>query len=838
MKVNHLGDTIWTKSIDFVSSDLHMVDILEYSPTEFYGLSWNYTNPYDGFLLLKFDQNGDTLWTKQFFEPGYDLNPTQILIEDQKLYIVSSAENTSLGFNNAKPKLYVTDLNGQILADTLFGTGVNSFSPFKAKFDKDTNIVMIGDAYGPSFDSDASIYRVSTSLDSLYHYHHPRPNEQTAFSFDFSSNGIVIFGWEKLPGSAYDYYLLRTDSSLNVSSSTIKGTVFNDINGNQIQDTLENGLKDIIVESGYNITSTDSMGHYSLTVYDTVTADVTATKPTYWTQTTPSSSAHIVQVDSFYVVYDSIDFGEQMIPNILDISIDIAGTSPSPGFSSSYWITVHNNATDTASGILEFVQFNTWIVNNLLFDNAEFTYSGQSGDTLTWSFMDLLPGEMRTIQVLGTTPANISLLGDTVTLYGYVAPVLGDTIPQNNYDTLYQIVTGAYDPNNKVFFPSFSDSVGVVPVGTEYVDFQINFQNTGTDTAHNIFLLDTISSLLKLNSLEILGSSHNMTWQILAPRVLRFDFDNIDLVDSNTNEILSHGFVKFRIDLIDSINLYDLIVNQAGIYFDYNPPILTNDALIFYGKTPTFISQSICYGDSVYLGGAYQNTIGDYTDTLIGFDGSDSLIVTTLTLKPIFSQIDSAEICAGSNYVFPDGFTSDTSITYTSFLTTIQGCDSLIITTLSVTNINDQITQNGHTLTGPVGADTYQWLDCDNGYTPITDSTFVSFTATANGSYAVEINSLGCIDTSECIIINDVGVRGEVWNGFSVYPNPTAGEITVNIGSTNSATITILNMLGEVIYTSKQIVPVASYAIAGSSGTYFLSIQSNTAQYTYRIFKR
>jgi hypothetical protein len=49
------------------------------------------------------------------------------------------------------------------------------------------------------------------------------------------------------------------------------------------------------------------------------------------------------------------------------------------------------------------------------------------------------------------------------------------------------------------------------------------------------------------------------------------------LVDSNTNEPLSHGYIKFQISPKDSLLPNSRISNKANIYFDYNPAIITNE---------------------------------------------------------------------------------------------------------------------------------------------------------------------------------------------------------------------------------------------------------------------
>ena len=74
----------------------------------------------------------------------------------------------------------------------------------------------------------------------------------------------------------------------------------------------------------------------------------------------------------------------------------------------------------------------------------------------------------------------------------------------------------------------------------------------------------------------------------------------------------------------------------------------------------------------------------------------------------------------------------------------------------------------------------YQWLDCENNYTLIPNATGQIYSVNQNGIYAVEITDNGCVDTSNCILINSVGGK-ELINEieYNIYPNPTSGTITI-----------------------------------------------------------
>ncbi len=133
----------------------------------------------------------------------------------------------------------------------------------------------------------------------------------------------------------------------------------------------------------------------------------------------------------------------------------------------------------------------------------------------------------------------------------------------------------AYDPNDKAAQPAGYDNQHYIYANIA-IDYKIRFQNTGNDTAFNIVILDTLSPLVDIGSLTMGASSHAYNWSIQDGNVLRVDFQNIMLVDSNANEPLSHGFFRYRIAQQPNNALGSVIYNQAAIYFDYNPPIFTN----------------------------------------------------------------------------------------------------------------------------------------------------------------------------------------------------------------------------------------------------------------------
>ena len=138
-----------------------------------------------------------------------------------------------------------------------------------------------------------------------------------------------------------------------------------------------------------------------------------------------------------------------------------------------------------------------------------------------------------------------------------------------------QEVIGAYDPNEKNAVPRGVGPAHLITPETPLV-YRIHFQNTGTDTAFTVVLRDTLSPWLDPGTIRPGASSHPYTFELTGAGMLSFTFHHIALPDSNINEAASHGFVQFSIAQRPNTPLGTILENRAGIYFDFNPVVLTN----------------------------------------------------------------------------------------------------------------------------------------------------------------------------------------------------------------------------------------------------------------------
>jgi uncharacterized repeat protein (TIGR01451 family) len=208
-----------------------------------------------------------------------------------------------------------------------------------------------------------------------------------------------------------------------------------------------------------------------------------------------------------------------------------------------------------------------------------------SGDTLTWDFSNLSNyyynnwwNSFSAYILVLTSPT--AVLGDTVCLTLTEESIAGDADPSNNVQQQCYEVRNSWDPNDKSVDPVGLDAGGRIPPSViKPMDYTIHFQNTGTDVAYNVFIMDTIDSDLDMNTFQVVASSHPMDVDVFPGNVVRFMFNNIMLPDSGANLAASNGFVSYTIKQKEGLPDGTVISNTAGIYFDFNAAVITNTTI-------------------------------------------------------------------------------------------------------------------------------------------------------------------------------------------------------------------------------------------------------------------
>ena len=234
------------------------------------------------------------------------------------------------------------------------------------------------------------------------------------------------------------------------------------------------------------------------------------------------------------------------------------------------------------------------------------------------------------------------------------------------------------------------------------------------------------------------------------------------------------------------------------------------------------IQATICSNETYDFNGRVLSTSGAYTDTLQTINGCDSIVTLTLTVSPVASTTLSAAICEGSSYT-ENGFNVSEAGTYTQNLQTINGCDSIVTLTLTV---------------NPVASTTLSAAICEgstyseNGFNVSEAGTYTQTLQTVNGCDSVVTLTL-TVNPVESTNLTAAICEGSAYteNGFNVSE---AGTYTQNLQTVNGcdSIVTLTLTVNPVASTtlSAAICEGSSYTENGfnvsEAGTYTQTLQT------------
>ncbi len=295
---------------------------------------------------------------------------------------------------------------------------------------------------------------------------------------------------------------------------------------------------------------------------------------------------------------------------------------------------------------------------------------------------------------------------------------------------------------------------------------------------------------------------------------------------------------------------HDITFDFVNLWLDYSLKYDCNDFTVFndsLNATPratfnqvcsgpltfeSFETAEICQGDTyTFPDGTTSTSATVHVSTLSSVGGCDSLVETTLTTVTSFNVSESATICNGDTYTFPDGTTGSSSTVYQSNLLSTSGCDSIVETTLTVESVNLGVTNNSGVLSADATGATYQWVDCDN-LTVISGATNQSFEPSTSGNYSVEITQNGCTDMSDCYEVQVSGLAPlNNTIAIEIYPNPSKGAIVIN--ALRHGEIEIVDMKGKLIRKVNVNNGKNNVVVDAASGIYTWKFETEDGEVTF-----
>jgi uncharacterized repeat protein (TIGR01451 family) len=857
-KLDASGNFIWAKSFGGTTHDTpgnlavdHLGDIYVNGSFEGLvdidpGLATYYVTS-DGFsdaFILKLDNSGNYQWSKDIGSTSFERGTTLAVDEQNNIYASGSFYGTYVDFNpgTAAPAylhsaggsdIYIVKIamDGEFQWAKSIGSTGSQF-PYSIAYNPSGFLYLTGSFEGTvDFDpglasdflvsagaADVFLEKLDTTGNAIWTMSLGANALESAgnvfsdlvgniyFAGDFNSSTLDI---DPTPGNhivtsagSYDSYLIKLSQGLcsdftlvvdSLSNVTCTNSGFASIHPIYAANPIDYWWNTPIANTNA-AANFETPGIYSVSATDANSCAVTAT----------------------VIVGGPVSFGN------FDLNAHLISSSLRTGDPAHLWIDAFNNGCLPASGTLTLV----------LDGMTSYTSSTPSpnylnGDTLKWYFNDLTYDSSHFKPVITITTSQMAMIGDTLCFTLLMTPTNDDFNPDNNIKHICLPVVSAYDPNDKKVYPSgFCEEHYILNEQT--LSYTVRFQNTGNAEAHNIYVLDSLSPFLDIQSIRIVSNSHPVITELLPGNVLKFRFNDIYLADSSTNESESHGYFIYEIDPLENLTNGSIISNKAAIYFDYNPAVITNSVenTIMDCQTLPFdfslSTTSVCLGDSIYAafdetGTCYQHTWS--IDTVLS-TGSN------LTLNPSNPGIFDLIIARNNGLCFKD---SIVHITINHIpLVTLDPFDS--------DTVCDYINQIELPLGFPAGG-----LYSGNG---VNGSILNASTAGIGHHLIVYIYT----DTNGCVNENSTSITIESCLNTSnlyeeplqVFPNPFSNKLLINNSNGEQCVLRIYNALYQ---------PVMDYTIPNNEtlneldtetlekGIYLIVLESGTFKSTQIMVK-
>ncbi|MBP6389320.1 MAG: T9SS type A sorting domain-containing protein [Flavobacteriales bacterium] len=545
---------------------------------------------YDGWLV-KIDANGDIEWDRTY--GGTDVDQFQDIRGlpggDYLILGTSISSDGDLTENHGNWDVWLmrVDASGSIIWNRSYGGSLpdspSDMIPYQGNYliagsttSSDGDVSVCYDVLEnpvPYGGGDGWLLLVSPNGDLLWEKSVGGSDGDIFYALAPTDNGFIATGISLsadhfVPGNvAYqDIWTVR----FNRKSTLLAGTLYMDAdNDTSISvDDPRIGWRLVGLSNNGELALSQPNGSYVFAVNGPAQHTITGPTIPHFAQ---DPATHTASITGNEPAVSGFDFRYTAGVPAQDLQVFLTPVSPfRPGFPVRYDVLCRNVGTMSVDADLSLV-----LDDGLGFDSTSIAPGSINGNMLTWALGPMLP--LQNIQLsVYCTQSVADTLGSPVTTTAEITPIAGDLVPGDNTVTTNNQVTGSFDPNDILVEPT---EVLVSALADAILDYTIRFQNTGTDTAFTVAVENHLPANASLPSFELIDASHPLTLTYYDfDHKMRFQFDNILLPDSNVNELMSHGFVRYRMRPRTDLVVGDSIRNTAAIHFDLNAPVITNTA--------------------------------------------------------------------------------------------------------------------------------------------------------------------------------------------------------------------------------------------------------------------
>jgi uncharacterized repeat protein (TIGR01451 family) len=364
--------------------------------------------------------------------------------------------------------------------------------------------------------------------------------------------------------------VLSDEDQICLESQYVTGLVYLDKNKNGLYDQTETILENQIISSDpLGITSLSKKTGYSIFVhsFNLNTIKLENLQANRW-NVVPSE--HLISVGKqIGKQKGEYNFALQLLKE-RDLSVIVSAGIARAGRKNFINLVIENYAEDVDDYTVDLQLPSTWI-----YRTASLKPTSIIANKLEWNISTkLLAFEKKLITIEVEIPASAQV-GDK---FEYIANVSlnQDEDITNNKSVWKGEIVQSFDPNDKQVS---ADRYTYTRQNKGELIYTIRFMNTGSDTAVNVLIKDTLNRYLDPSTVRVLNSSHPVKMLLSSPDKFDFYFERIMLPDSSKNFVASQGFIQFAVKPNARFDLDAEILNRAAIYFDQNAPVATNTSV-------------------------------------------------------------------------------------------------------------------------------------------------------------------------------------------------------------------------------------------------------------------
>ena len=389
-----------------------------------------------------------------------------------------------------------------------------------------------------------------------------------------------------------DYSFVDYDHSTSDCYCIISGTVFNDANGNCIQDAGEAGIGNIQIhiagstpDAGY--TYTDNSGNYSYKVRSGAYTVSETVLPFFSLASCQTNNIPVVVSAASNCVH-TVNFADSL-DSVHDMHIstwDYSAPGAIPGRTYTQVSIISNDGTVTEDSVLASYTAGGFIFSPTFAPGGYFN-GGASYYNTADSFTSLEPSASKqffmSYPVPADLPTGISIVfKDSVAYKGPMTNVSTDHTPANNFNSFATTTTNNTAANFKEVYPKGTGAAGTISYTDSVLEYMVHFQNTGLFSAENVVIIDTIDNNLNWTTLRPVFESApckvNMQ-QVGAYKIVKFTFTDINLPPASFDAVRSNGMLTYTVHINSGGSVGTTYKNHASVYLDDMAPAMTNTTL-------------------------------------------------------------------------------------------------------------------------------------------------------------------------------------------------------------------------------------------------------------------